>query len=78
MLCMTLRPLSSKSCSTCAGNSDKWAVLSVLCDLQAAKNRSSQLQEQLAQRGADLREAKQQLVKLQKDFHDKCDEVIAG
>ncbi|KAL0054873.1 hypothetical protein WJX82_003597 [Trebouxia sp. C0006] len=32
-------------------------------------------QEQLAQRGADLREAKQQLVKLQKDFHDKCDEA---
>ena len=77
MLCMTLRALSSKSCFTCAVNSDKWAVLSALCDLQAAENRSSQLQVQLAQRDADLCVVKQQLVKLQKDFHDKCDEVIA-
>ena len=46
-------------------------------DLQAAKDRSDQLQEQLAQRGADLRDAKAQLVKLQEDFRDKCDEVIA-
>ena len=58
-------------------NSDKWAVLSALCDLQAAENRSSQLQVQLAQRDADLCVVKQQLVKLQKDFHDKCDKVIA-
>ncbi len=52
-------------------------MLSALCDLQAAENRSYQLQQQLAQSGADLREAKQQLVRLQKDFRDKCDEVIA-
>jgi len=58
-------------------NSDNWAVLSALCDLQAAENRSSQLQQQLAQRDADLRDVNQQLVKLQKDFRDKCDEVIA-
>ena len=52
-------------------------MLSALCDLQAAENRSSQLQQQLAQRDADLRDVNQQLVKLQKDFRDKCDEVIA-
>ncbi len=77
MLCMTLRPSSSEIRSTCAVISAKWAVLSALCDLQAAENRSSQLRQQLAQKGADLRDAKQQLVKLQKDFRDKCDEVIA-
>ena len=52
-------------------------MLSALLDLQAAKDRSDQLQEQLAQRGADLRDAEAQLAKLQKDFRDKCDEVIA-
>ena len=77
MLCMTLRPPSSALRFTCAVNSDKWAVLSALRDLQAAKDRSDQLQEQLAQGGADLVDAEAQLVKLQKDFRDKCDEVIA-
>lgn len=43
---------------------------------RAAKDRSDQLQEQLAQGGADLRDAEAQLVKLQKDFRDKCDEAL--
>ena len=77
LLCRTLRPLSSELRFTCAVNPDNWAVLSVLCDLQAAENRSSRLQVQLAQRNVDLHDVKQQLVKLQKDFRDKCDEVIA-
>ncbi len=45
--------------------------------LQAAKARSDQLQQQLAQRGTDLRAANKQLLKLQKEFADKCDEVTA-
>ena len=56
---------------------DKWAALSALCDLQAAQDRSDQLQQQLAQRGTDLHDVKEQLVKLQKEFLDKCNEVIA-
>ena len=47
------------------------------CVLQAAKARSDQLQQQLAQRGTDLRAANKQLLKLQKEFADKCDEVTA-
>ncbi len=47
------------------------------CVLQAAKARSDQLQQQLAQRGTDLHAANKQLLKLQKEFADKCDEVTA-
>jgi len=58
-------------------NSDEWTVLSVSCDLQAAKARSDQLQEQLTRRDTDLHDAKEQLLKLQKEFAGKCDEVTA-
>jgi len=52
-------------------------VLSATCDLQAAKNRSEQLQEQLTRRDTDLHDAKDQHFKLQKEFAGKCDEVTA-
>ena len=52
-------------------------VLKVTCVLQAAKDRSDQLQQQLAQRGTDLREAQAQCVKLQEDLTGKCGEVTA-
>ncbi len=77
LLCKTLRPSSSELRYSCAVKPDEWAVLSASCDLQAAENRSDQLQQQLAQRGIELHDVKEQLVKLQKDFFDKCDEVIA-
>ena len=57
--------------------SDKWVVLSAFGDLQAARDRSDQLQQQLAQRGTDLHAVQEELDKLQKDYSDKCDEVIA-
>ena len=75
--CKTLRPSSSKLRFSCAVKPDEWAVLSASCDLQAAKIRSDQLQQQLAQRGIELHDVKEQLVKLQKDVSDMCDEVIA-
>ncbi|KAL0035946.1 hypothetical protein WJX77_008865 [Trebouxia sp. C0004] len=43
--------------------------------IQAAKDRSDQLQQQLARRDTDLHGAEEQLVKLQKLFSDKCDEA---
>ena len=52
-------------------------MLNGSCDLQAAKDRSDQLQEQLARRDTDLHAAKKQLLKLQKDLAGKCDEVTA-
>ncbi len=55
--------------------SDEWAVLNASCVLQAVKNRFDQLQEQLTRKGTDLRAAEKQLLKLQKDFAGKCDEV---
>ncbi|KAL0035259.1 hypothetical protein WJX79_008986 [Trebouxia sp. C0005] len=54
--------------------SDKWVVLSAFGDLQAARDRSDQLQQQLAQRGTDLHAVQEELDKLQKDYSDKCDE----
>jgi hypothetical protein len=52
-------------------------VLNASCDLQAAKNRSDQLQKQLDQRDADLIEAKAPCLKLQEDLTVKCEEVTA-
>ncbi len=46
--------------------------------LQAAKIRSDKLQQQHAQRGTDLRDAKEQLASLQKDFASRCNEVTKG
>ncbi len=46
--------------------------------LQAANIRSDKLQQQHGQRGTDLRDAKEQLANLQKDFASKCNEVTKG
>jgi septal ring factor EnvC (AmiA/AmiB activator) len=53
-------------------------VLNASCDLQAAKDRSAQLQEQLARRGTDLRDAKEQLANVQQELAGKCKEVTKG
>jgi len=52
-------------------------VLNASCDLQAAKDRSAQLQQQLVRRDTDLLEAKAQCLKLQEDLTGKSDEVTA-
>ena len=53
-------------------------VLVVTCDVQEAKDKFDQLQEQLTQRGSDLHAAKEQLTNLQKKFAGKCNEVTKG
>ncbi len=52
-------------------------MLNASCDLQAAKDRSDQLQKQLDRREADLFEARAQCLKLQEDLGVKREEVIA-
>ena len=53
-------------------------MLNASCDLQAAKDRSDQLQEQLARRGTDVRDAKEQLANVQQELAGKCKEVTKG
>ena len=53
-------------------------MLNGSCDLQAAKDRSDQLQEQLARRGTDVRDAKEQLANVQQELAGKCEEVTKG
>ena len=52
-------------------------VLNATCVLQAARDRSDQLQQQLAWRDTNLHAAKKQFLKLQKDLAGKCEEVTA-
>ena len=53
-------------------------MLSATCDLQEAKDKFDQLQEQLTQRAVDLHAAEEQLVILQKESAGKCNEVTKG
>ena len=53
-------------------------VLNATCDLQEAKDKLDQLQEQLTQRGIELHAAEEQLVNLQKEFAGKCKEATKG
>ena len=52
-------------------------MLNASCGLQAAKDRSDQLQQQLVRTDTDLLESKVQCLKLQKDLSAKCEEVTA-
>ncbi len=53
-------------------------VLSATCDLQEAKDKLDQLQEQLTQRGVHMHAAEDQLANLHKEFVGKCNEVTKG
>ena len=53
-------------------------VLSANCDLQEAKDKYDQLQEQLDQRSIVLIAVEEQLINVQQDFASKCKEVTKG